>query len=94
MTRRTREEWRRLCAGSFDSGMTVRAYAERHGVNANTLSWWRSQLRDELDSPSFVEIATGTSSPSGGSEVTVRSVVISLDSLPPAAWVAELAARC
>lgn len=96
MTRRTREEWRRLCAGSFDSGMTVRAYAERHGVNANTLSWWRSQLRDELESPSFVEIATDTSSPSGGSEVTVTvgSVVIGLDSLPPAAWVAELAATC
>ena len=34
MTRQTREEWRRLCAGSFDSGLTVRAYAERHGVNA------------------------------------------------------------
>lgn len=96
MPRRTREEWREICARSFDSGMTVRAYAERVGVNPSTLSWWRSQLREELGAPSFVEIAAqDRASVAGGSvTVTVGDVVVSMDALPPAAWVAELAASC
>lgn len=74
--------------------MTVRAYAERHGVAASTLHRWRSQLREEKHTPSFVEIETDERPAFTGCVLTVGGVVLTLESLPPAAWVAELAAAC
>ncbi len=29
------------------SGLSAKAFAVKHGVNAGTLSWWRSKLRRE-----------------------------------------------
>ena len=94
MARRTRDDWRELGAGSFDSGMTVRAYAQRHGVATSTLHRWRAQLRQEPELPSFVEIETDERTTVTWCVVTVGNVVVSLESLPPAAWLAELAAAC
>jgi len=94
MARRTRDDWRALGAGSFDSGMMVRAYAERHGVATSTLHRWRSQVRHEPEQPAFVEIETDERTTFTGCVVTVGSVVASLESLPPPAWLAELAAAC
>ena len=96
MTRRTRAEWRELCAGSYESGMTVRAYAERMGVNPRTLSWWRYRLRRELVEPAFVEVAPAPVAAPEPSRVRVAvgRVELALDELPPAAWVADLASSC
>ena len=100
MRRRTREEWREICIASIASGLSMDAFARQAGVNPRTLSWWRSQLRGKLDVPSFVEVSAGggrvavTGSSAGRVTLTVGSVVMTLDELPPAAWLAELAATC
>lgn len=39
------QRWRQLCAAYQTSGLTARVFAERHGINARTLLWWRSQLK-------------------------------------------------
>lgn len=41
---RSRLEWEVLCREHAASGLSVQAFAARRGVNARTLSWWRSQL--------------------------------------------------
>jgi transposase-like protein len=107
MARRTREEWRELCSASYASGMTARAFAAAVGVNANTLSWWRWQLRSELAprSPRFVEVADAPAE----SLADVRDVVddqtpdlcvevgdvrMTFNALPPAGWLADVLSRC
>jgi hypothetical protein len=99
MERRSREQWRTICAASLRSGMSVREFAEHVGVNARTLSWWRSELRDELHTPSFVEVGTTGEvsldvAAGGDIRVMVGDVVVTMPTLPPARWLAELAASC
>jgi transposase-like protein len=43
--RRSRAEWAELVVRFEASGQSASAFAARHGLNANTLKWWRSQLR-------------------------------------------------
>jgi hypothetical protein len=44
MTKTTESKWRDLIADQARSGMTVREFAERRGINPSTLYWWRSRL--------------------------------------------------
>jgi transposase len=37
--------WRDHIAGWKSSGLSLRAYSERHGVKAGTLSYWNSRLK-------------------------------------------------
>ena len=107
MARRTRDEWRQLCSASYASGMTARAFAAAVGVNANTLSWWRWQLRSELapEPPRFVEVASGPATNvadahdavvDGAAElcVEVGDLRMTFRALPPAGWLADVLARC
>jgi transposase-like protein len=43
--RRSSEAWRRIVDELDRSGATVAAFAAERGLNANTLSWWRSAIR-------------------------------------------------
>ena len=49
--RRSRQEWRELTDAWRISGISGVAFAEREGLNANTFSWWRSELGREARKP-------------------------------------------
>ena len=53
----TRTEWAKQVKAWRTSGLTAKAYAQREGLNAGTLRWWSSRLRDESSSPAFIEVA-------------------------------------
>lgn len=42
--RRSAAEWSEIVQAWKASGETAKQYASRHGLNAGTLGWWRSQL--------------------------------------------------
>ena len=101
MVRRSSEEWRGICAASYTSELTLPEFAEHVGVNARTLSWWRTKLRGEVGAStggSFVEVVeVGLGSVGAASRaisVRVGEVVMEMAELPPPEWLAELAARC
>ncbi len=55
--RRTPAQWRELVRGWPRSGLTQRAYCERHGISVGSLHRWRERLRDEV-TPSDGPVAT------------------------------------
>ena len=105
---RSREEWAVLCREQKASGLPTREFAERFGVNARTLAWWRSRLRTAgavsvatrfVDVIEVVPEGTRSEKEAGASRgglvrVTVGAVALDLGTLPPASWVAELARSC
>lgn len=60
MARLGRSVWEAHVRGLTDSGMTVSAYAEAHGLNKTTLGRWRLRLSGTAAGgspvPAFVEI--------------------------------------
>jgi transposase-like protein len=96
MRRRSRDEWRTVCAASYASGLTIREFADRAGVNPRTLSWWCSELRDECATAGFVEVGAAREEPAEDDAVVIEigGARVTLRCLPPAAWLAELAASC
>ena len=57
--RRTPAQWRELVRGWPGSGLTQRAYCERHGISVGSLHRWRERLRDEETSRD-VSVATAS----------------------------------
>lgn len=61
--RRSASEWASLVAAHERSGLTVRAFAEFHGLRAASLSWWRWRLRSDeatthaLESPRLARVS-------------------------------------
>jgi transposase len=58
-------EWARRVGAWRRSGESAAEYAERHGWNPRTLTWWASELRRRAvgrlagsSTPSFVEVVT------------------------------------
>ena len=48
--------WSEIVARQERSGLTIRDFAHCHGLNANTLTWWRWKLRQEPSpSPGLVD---------------------------------------
>ena len=88
----SRREWPdavkgRLVAESFVTGVSVKAVAERHGLQPNHLSSWRRMARrgelvvPDLEGADFVEIARETDLPqtaNGQIEIVSGSVVLRL----------------
>jgi hypothetical protein len=64
-----RAVWKKHVIGWRASGETARAYSARHGLSANTLGWWASQLKRDGEFPETamrwakVEIAAVTRPP-------------------------------
>lgn len=51
--------WAQIIERQEQSGQTVAAFAAQHGLNPNTISWWRWNLarsREPHDEPDFVEV--------------------------------------
>ncbi len=48
--RRSRDEWREVIADWRASGLSCAEFAQLHGLNRNTLAWWRSELGREASS--------------------------------------------
>ena len=38
------DRWSRVIDHQESTGMTIRAFASKHGINPSTLAWWRSHL--------------------------------------------------
>jgi transposase-like protein len=49
MKKQTEAKWRQLLQDQARSGLSVREFAERRGMSAATLYWWRTKLRDSRD---------------------------------------------
>ena len=95
--RRGREFWQRL----FDEyerrpkGLTQAEFARKHGVNLGTLQSWLYRLRRDQkamarveSTPRFIEIEAPVAPLV---RVRVGAVCVDFETLPPPAWVAELA---
>jgi hypothetical protein len=95
MKRRNRDEWRAICEASVESALTNRDFAEAMGMKAGTLSYSRCKLRQEEGSGAdFIEVESEERVPGGGVVVDVGDVRVTMATLPPARWLAELAASC
>ena len=58
----TEDRWRAHVKAWSASGQTCKEYAARAGINARTLTWWKSKLAAAGPPPSFVEV-TGLGPP-------------------------------
>jgi transposase-like protein len=54
--RRTRDAWRQLVSDWQRSGLSVEAFAAEHELNAHTLTWWRTQFRQEVPPLRFAPV--------------------------------------
>jgi len=43
------QRWSSILEEVADSGLSVREFARKHGLNASTLSWWRWKLTQDAD---------------------------------------------
>jgi hypothetical protein len=97
--RRSKAEWIKICEAHDRSGETAAVFARRRGVRRGTLEWWRWKLGREQartgDGGRFVEVVNERTEPSPRAVVRIGEVAIEVsDGMPPASWVADLAARC
>jgi len=78
----TEDEARAALAAASGSGLSLAAYARRHGLSDRKLYWWRSQLRRHPDiepgTSMFARICTHASADHGvsGIEIAVGDAVI------------------
>jgi len=101
---RSRSEWVKICAAWEASGLSKEEFADKQGLNPATLYWWRSHLRRgdgvdaESDGPGFVELVSAKAQPEVEAPVVVVRVGnVAIDfgqNLPPAWWIAQVAAQC
>ena len=62
---RSKQEIRNIVAGFAKSGMTRRAYCDKHNIGISTLDYWRAV--EKKSNPKLVEVAIETQEqPSGG----------------------------
>jgi transposase-like protein len=55
--------WEPIVRRARQSGLSMRAYARQHGINASTLAWWNWRFGDDLAEPAFVEVMVGDPRP-------------------------------
>lgn len=89
MRKPTRTEWRHHVAAWQASGLTCREYADRAGVQPNTLGWWKWKLGCEPEPPHeprpedtpFVEITPFTlASTDARFELTLGDITVHIPS--------------
>lgn len=72
--------WEPIVRKARDSGVSIRAFARKNGINENTLAWWNWRLGDELDDPAFVEVTVACARPSPSAlRLQLGSVQIDVD---------------
>jgi transposase-like protein len=86
----TASRWRALVEAHAASGLPIREFAQLHQVNASSLSWWRSRLRERSPSqpqavpspaPAFAEltVTAPTPPPRCGVVLTLERVNVRVD---------------
>lgn len=86
----TASRWRALVEAHAASGIPIREFARLHQVNASSLSWWRSRLRERSPSqpqavpspaPAFAEltVTAPTPPPRCGVFLTLERVNVRVD---------------
>ena len=86
----TASRWRALVEAHAASGIPIRELARLHQVNASSLSWWRSRLRERNPSqaqavpspaPAFAEltVTAPTPTPRCGVVLTLERVNVRVD---------------
>lgn len=86
----TASRWRALVEAHAASGTPIREFARLHQVNASSLSWWRSRLRERNPSqaqavpspaPAFAEltVTAPTPTPRCGVVLTLERVNVRVD---------------
>ena len=72
-----REYWRKHIAAQQHSGLSIRAYAQQHGLQEPAFYWWRRALRPAAEAsvgaPAFVPVHIESKS---GIEIVVRHGLI------------------
>lgn len=96
-----RSWWSAQLAAWRSSELSQRAFCERRGINQSTLSKWRPRLaRESVNNSALVAapeprfIAVDLPIPEKPLvRVSLGAVTVDFETLPPPAWIAELAAR-
>lgn len=92
MARRSRDEWREIYAQSERSELMNWVFADSINIKPGTLSYWRCKLRNErIGATEFVEVHAADHVGDGSIRVEVGNLRVTLTTLPPAAWLAQLA---
>ena len=81
----TEKRWNEIIDQHEASGLSIRAFAPRKGVNPRTLAWWRSRLgrgasRNQQTSRVFQELVV-RGEPDENRVVEEKTVVLVLDEL-------------
>lgn len=101
MRRMERSWWAAQVAAQMRSGLSQRAYCEERGVSLSSFARWRKRLEREgshaelavVEEPvRFVEVELPVQAEKPLVRVSLGAVTVDFETLPPPAWVAELAA--
>jgi transposase-like protein len=93
-----RSWWSAQLTAWRSSGLSQRAFCERRGINQSTFSKWRRRFASETSAlvsiaePRFVAVELPAAE-RPLVRVSLGAVTVDFETLPPPAWVAELAAR-
>jgi transposase-like protein len=56
--------WERVVQGQVGSGLSIRAWCRKHGVQESAFYWWRTRLaRRDAAGPTFVPVQVTEASP-------------------------------
>jgi transposase len=102
MTKKERY-WSKHLAAIAAEGITTKAYAEREGLSADSLYYWRKRLKEEASAEAGaihsakrqlvpVQVAPSSSSRARCTLTLVPGVHLELAQLPDPQWLASLAA--
>ena len=64
--------WRRVVRGQVGSGLSIRAWCRKHGVQESAFYWWRTRLgwRDAA-APTFVPVEVTEASPKTAGRIEI-----------------------
>jgi transposase-like protein len=89
----TAEDARLALVALRESGLSMSAFARRHGLTAQRLSWWRKRLKAWSEEPMRLVPAEPPAEARGEARVCVRlgtELVIEVSGAVPAEWLATV----
>ncbi len=64
--------WRRVVRGQVGSGLSIRAWCRKHGVQESAFYWWRTRLgRRDAAGPTFVPVQVTEASPKTAGRIEI-----------------------
>lgn len=55
--------WSAILARAEQSELSMREFAREHGLNPNTMAWWKWRLGQQSQEPAFLEVVVVESTP-------------------------------